>query len=123
MGNQLGTLQNLIALQNLLTQAIARTNAIAFMTPSMVPPIMEDEENYLGQLLGVSVVTWATSLQACRRKIKSIVRVEALIRKMNGKKPYWVQCGAKGKPIGSRRYTWGSTLKRYSHGWIQASYK
>jgi hypothetical protein len=62
MGNQLGTLQNLIALQNLLTQAIVRTNAIVFMTPSMVPPTMEDEENYLGQLLGVYVVTWATSL-------------------------------------------------------------
>ncbi len=44
MGNQLGTLQNLIALQNLLTQATAKTNIVATMTPSMVPPIVEDEE-------------------------------------------------------------------------------
>jgi hypothetical protein len=48
MGNQLGTLQNLIALQNLLTQATTETNVITIMTPSMVPPIVEDEEKYLG---------------------------------------------------------------------------
>jgi hypothetical protein len=48
MGNQLGTLQNLISLQNLLIQAIAETNVIATMTPSMVPPTVEDEEKYLG---------------------------------------------------------------------------
>jgi hypothetical protein len=48
MGNQLGTLQNLIALQNVLTQATAETNVVATMTPSMVPPIMEDEKEYLG---------------------------------------------------------------------------
>jgi hypothetical protein len=48
MGNQLGTLQNLIALQNLLTQATVETNVVATMTPSMVPLIMEDEEEYLG---------------------------------------------------------------------------
>jgi hypothetical protein len=34
---------------------------------------------------------------------------------MNGKKPYWVRCDAKGKPIGSRRYMWGSSLRKYSH--------
>jgi hypothetical protein len=48
MGNQLGTFQNLIALQNLLTQAIAKTNVVTIMTPYMVPPTMEDEEEYLG---------------------------------------------------------------------------
>jgi hypothetical protein len=48
MGNQLGTLQNIIALQNLLTQTIVETNVIATMTPSMVPPTVEDEEEYLG---------------------------------------------------------------------------
>jgi hypothetical protein len=48
MGNQLGTLQNLIALQNLLTQATTETNVVATMTPSMVPPIVEDEKEYLG---------------------------------------------------------------------------
>jgi hypothetical protein len=35
---------------------------------------------------------------------------------MNGKKPYWVPCDGKGKPIASRRYMWGSILRRYSHG-------
>jgi hypothetical protein len=48
MGNQLGTLQNLIALQNLLTQAIVEINVASTMTPSMVPPTVEDEEEYLG---------------------------------------------------------------------------
>jgi hypothetical protein len=35
---------------------------------------------------------------------------------MNGKTPYWVRCNGKGKPIGSRRYMWGSILRRHSHG-------
>jgi hypothetical protein len=35
---------------------------------------------------------------------------------MNGKKLYWVRCDGKGKPIGSRRYIWGSIFRRYSHG-------
>jgi hypothetical protein len=48
MGNQLGTLQNLIAFQNLLAQATAEINVASIMTPSMVPPIVEDEEEYLG---------------------------------------------------------------------------
>jgi hypothetical protein len=61
---------------------------------------MEDEEKYLGQLLSEFVVTWAKRLQACRRRIESIVKVEALVCKMNGKKPYWVRCDAKGRPIG-----------------------
>jgi hypothetical protein len=67
MGNQLGpTLQNLTALQNLLTQAIVGTNATSTMTPSMVPPSVEDEEKYLGQLLGGSVIIWVTTLEARR---------------------------------------------------------
>jgi hypothetical protein len=48
MGNHFGTFQNLIALQNLLTQAIVETNVVATMTPSMVPPIVGDEKEYLG---------------------------------------------------------------------------
>ncbi len=50
MGNHFGTFQNLIALQNLLTQAIVETNVVATMTPSMVPPIVGDEKEYLGWL-------------------------------------------------------------------------
>ncbi len=56
MGNQLGTLQNLIALQNLLTQAIVEINVASTMTPSMVPPTVEDEEEYLGWLPNESIV-------------------------------------------------------------------
>jgi hypothetical protein len=48
MGNKLGTLQNIIALQNLLTQATVETNVVVIMNPSMIPPTMEDEEEYLG---------------------------------------------------------------------------
>jgi hypothetical protein len=48
MGNKHGTLQNITALQNLLTQAIIEINVGATMTPSMVPPIVDDEEEYLG---------------------------------------------------------------------------
>jgi hypothetical protein len=61
---------------------------------------MEDEEKYLGQLLSEFVVTWATKLHACIGSIGFIVRVEAHVRKMNRKKPYWVRCDAKGRPIG-----------------------
>jgi hypothetical protein len=89
MGNQLKTLQNLIALQNLLTQTTVRTNATTTMTPSMVPPIMEDEEEYLGQLPNKFVVIRTTRLQACRKKIEFVARVKAFIHKMDGKKPYW----------------------------------
>ncbi len=116
MGNQLGTFQNLIALQNLLTQATTETNVIAIMTPSMVPPIVEDEEKYLGWLPNVVVVIRATRLWACGRRIEPGTKAKAFIRKVNGKKPYWVWCDAKGRPIGSRRYMWGSIFRRYSHG-------
>jgi hypothetical protein len=90
MGNQLGTLQNLIALQNLMTQAIARTNATITMTPSMVPPTMENEKEYLGRLPNESVVIWATRLRAHRRRIELVAKDEAPMRKMNGKKPYCI---------------------------------
>jgi hypothetical protein len=117
MGNQFGlTFQNLITLQNLLTQATAGTNVVATITPSMVPPTVEDEEEYLGRLLGESIIIRATRLRARRRRIDFVARVEALIHKVNGKKPSWVQCDVKGRPIGSRRYMSRSTLKGYSHG-------
>ncbi len=75
MGNQLGlTFQNLIALQNLVTQATAGTNVVTTMTPSMVPPTVEDEEEYLGRLLGESTIIQAARLRACRRRIDFIVR-------------------------------------------------
>jgi hypothetical protein len=45
-----------------------------------------------------------------------VTKAKAPIHKTNGKKPYWVRCDGKGKSIGSRRYMWGSILKRYSHG-------
>jgi hypothetical protein len=35
---------------------------------------------------------------------------------MNGKKPYWVRCNVKGRPIGSIIYMLRSTLRGYSHG-------
>jgi hypothetical protein len=53
---------------------------------------------------------------AHRRRIELVTKAEALIRKMYGKIPYWVRCDGKGKPIGSRRYMWGSIFRRYSHG-------
>jgi hypothetical protein len=47
-GKSTWDLQNLIALQNLLTQAIAEINVLVPMTSSMVPPTLEDEEEHLG---------------------------------------------------------------------------
>ncbi len=60
------------------------------MTPSMVPPTMEDEEEYLGRLPSEYVVTQATRLRARRRRIEFVAKDEAPIRKMNGKKPYCI---------------------------------
>ncbi len=79
MGNQLGTLQNL------LTQATTETNVVATMTPSMVPPIVEDEKEYLGWLPNESVVIQATRLWAHKRRIELVAKAEAPIHKMNGK--------------------------------------
>jgi hypothetical protein len=77
---------------------------------------VEDEEEYLGQLPSEPTIIRASRLGVRRRRIESITRAKAPIRKMNGKKPYWVRCNAKGRPISSRRYMWGSTLRGYSHG-------
>jgi hypothetical protein len=60
------------------------------MTPSMVLPTVEDEEEYLGRLPSEPTIIRASRLGVRRRRIESITRAKAPIRKMNGKKPYWV---------------------------------
>ncbi len=121
MGNQLGTLQNLIALQNLLTQATVETNVVATMTPSMVPLIMEDEEEYLGWLPNEFVLIQATRLWGRRRRIELIAKAEVPIHKMNGKNLIGFNVMERENLLAQGDICGGQFLEGTPMDWIQAS--
>jgi hypothetical protein len=88
------------------------------MTPSRVPPIMEDEEEYLGWLPSESIVIRAVRLHAYRRRIEHVTKTKALIHKMNGEKPYWVRCMQRADLLAQGDICGGQLLKGTSMDWI-----
>jgi hypothetical protein len=71
MGNQLGTLQNLS------THAIVESNVKTTITLSRIPPIVENEEEYLDSLPNEFVVIQVIRLWACRRRIELVIKAKA----------------------------------------------